>query len=56
MTLETLGMDGKWILYGLLTGGSIEKFNLAPLLAKRIHLINSTLRYIKSLKLHKITL
>ncbi|CAD8067253.1 unnamed protein product [Paramecium primaurelia] len=44
MTLESLGIDGKWILYGLLTGGQIEKFNLAPLLGKRIHLINSTLR------------
>ncbi|CAD8081067.1 unnamed protein product [Paramecium sonneborni] len=44
ITLDSLGMDGKWILYGLLTGGSIDKFNLAPLLIKRIHLINSTLR------------
>lgn len=37
-------MDGKWILYGLITGGVVPNFNLAHLLGKRINLINTTLR------------
>jgi len=37
-------VDARWILYGLLSGGEIDKFNLAPLLGKRISLIPTTLR------------
>ncbi|CAD8052928.1 unnamed protein product [Paramecium sonneborni] len=44
LTLDSLTIDGKWIVYGLITGGIIDNFNLSPLLQKRINLINTTLR------------
>ncbi|CAD8044893.1 unnamed protein product [Paramecium primaurelia] len=44
LTVDSLAIDGKWILYGLITGGLIENFNLGSLLQKRISLINTTLR------------
>lgn len=44
LTVDSLAIDGKWILYGLITGGLVENFNLASLLHKRISLINTTLR------------
>lgn len=43
LTLEALGLDGKWILYGLMGGANME-LNLASLLGKRIQLIPTTLR------------
>ena len=43
-TLELLGIDGKWVLFGLLSGGKLPEFNLGSLLMKRIHLISTTLK------------
>jgi hypothetical protein len=43
-TMQALGADGKWILYGLLSGAKIDKFNMAPLLSKRISILSTTLR------------
>jgi len=44
MTLESLTLDGRWILYGLLSGNKVDNFNLGILLGKRIQLISTTLR------------
>ena len=42
--LRALAKDGQWILYGLLGGGHIDGNLFAGLLAKRAHLLTSTLR------------
>ena len=42
-TTELLGMEGKWVLFGLLSGAKTE-FNFGPLLMKRINLISTTLK------------
>lgn len=42
-TIELLDVDGKWILFGLLSGFKTN-LNLASLLAKRISLISTTLK------------
>ena len=42
-TVELLGVDGKWVLFGLLSGGKVD-FNLGALLGKRINLISTTLK------------
>ena len=42
-TLKLLGKDGRWVLYGLLSGGKID-MNLGDLLMKRIKLISTTLK------------
>jgi tumor protein p53-inducible protein 3 len=42
-TIELLDVDGKWILFGLLSGFKTN-LNLALLLAKRISLISTTLK------------
>lgn len=42
-TTKLLGRDGRWVLYGLLSGGKVE-MNLAELLGKRIKLITTTLK------------
>jgi tumor protein p53-inducible protein 3 len=42
--LDALGLEGRWILYGLMSGNKVENFNLALLLGKRIELISTTLR------------
>lgn len=42
-TLELLGIDSRWILFGLLSGGNVN-INLGALLAKRISLISTTLK------------
>jgi tumor protein p53-inducible protein 3 len=42
-TIELLDIDGKWVLFGLLSG-SKTNLNLASLLAKRIVLISTTLK------------
>lgn len=44
ITIESLGLDSTWILYGLMGGPKIPDLNLAPFLAKRISLISTTLR------------
>ena len=41
--MELLDIDGKWVLFGLLSG-SKTNLNLASLLAKRIVLISTTLK------------
>ena len=42
-TLDLLEVDGKWILYGLLSGAK-AKINLAITLFKRINIISTTLK------------
>ena len=42
-TIKLLDVDGRWILYGLLSGGKAD-INLGLLLAKRINLISTTLK------------
>lgn len=42
-TIELLDIDGRWILFGLLSGFKTN-LNLASLLAKRISLISTTLK------------
>ena len=42
-TLKLLGVDGTWVLFGLLSGGKTD-LNLGQLLAKRINLISTTLK------------
>ena len=42
-TLQLLGLDGRWILFGLLSGAKTN-INMALLLGKRINLISTTLK------------
>lgn len=42
-TLKLLAIDGKWVLFGLLSGGKAD-LNLGSLLGKRINLISTTLK------------
>lgn len=42
--LECLSLDGEWVLYGLMSGGSVNGDLLAKIMRKRIHLKTSTLR------------
>ena len=42
-TLELLGLDAKWVLFGLLSGAKTN-LNMAFLLGKRIELISTTLK------------
>jgi len=42
-TLELLSIDGKWVLFGLLSGAKVD-MNLGALLGKRINLISTTLK------------
>lgn len=44
MNTQVAAVDARWILYGLLSGGELEKFNLGALMYKRISLIPTTLR------------
>jgi len=44
MNVQVAAVDARWILYGLMSGAEIEKFNLGPIMGKRISLIPSTLR------------
>ena len=44
LTSSILGMDGEWVLYGLLGGNKISEFNLIKLLGKRIRLNTITLK------------
>lgn len=41
---RSIRVDGKWILYGLLSGAKSKDINLASLLVRRIQLITTTLR------------
>lgn len=41
---RSLTVDGKWILYGLLSGAKSKDLNLAALLTRRIQLITTTIR------------
>jgi len=41
---RSLRVDGKWVLYGLLSGAKSNDINLAALLLRRIQLITTTLR------------
>lgn len=42
--LACLGVDGEWVLYGLLSGGKVEGDLLARLMRKRISIKATTLR------------
>jgi len=42
--LESLAVDGEWVLYGLMGGGSVDGDILKEMLRKRIHLKSTTLR------------
>jgi len=42
--IDSLAMDGRLVLLGLLSGGMVEKFNIAPFLAKRLKVEGTTLR------------
>jgi len=54
--LDCLSLDGEWILYGLMSGGSVNGDLLAKLMRKRIHLKTSTLRNRSSDYKHKLIL
>lgn len=43
-TISALAMDSRWVLYGLMGGRMLEKFNLGAILGKRIQLTGTTLR------------
>lgn len=40
-----MNQDCRWILYGLMSGGLLNNFNLSSLMSKRASLITTTLRY-----------
>mmetsp|Transcript_20159 Transcript_20159/g.33164 ORF Transcript_20159/g.33164 Transcript_20159/m.33164 type:complete len:353 (+) Transcript_20159:35-1093(+) len=42
--IRCLGVDGRWVLYGLLGGAKVNEFNLGLILGKRISLRGTTLR------------
>ncbi|EPT00239.1 hypothetical protein FOMPIDRAFT_161321 [Fomitopsis schrenkii] len=42
--IDALAFDGRMTMLGLLSGGEVEKFNLGPLLYKRLRIQGSTLR------------
>lgn len=42
--INSLALDGRMTMLGLLSGAEVSKFNLAPLLYKRLHIEGSTLR------------
>lgn len=42
--LQSIGLDGRWLVIGGMGGYQLEQFNLQALMRKRIHLIGSTLR------------
>ncbi len=43
LNLKLLGIDSRWVLIGLM-GGKDAQLDMGPILAKRIHLLGSTLR------------
>ncbi|KIY52377.1 quinone oxidoreductase putative [Fistulina hepatica ATCC 64428] len=42
--IDSLALDGRISLQGLLSGGNVAEFNLAPILSKRLKIQGSTLR------------
>jgi len=42
--VQVAAVDARWVLYGLLSGSEVEKFDLKALMFKRISVIPSTLR------------
>mmetsp|Transcript_10118 Transcript_10118/g.8913 ORF Transcript_10118/g.8913 Transcript_10118/m.8913 type:complete len:245 (+) Transcript_10118:312-1046(+) len=42
--IKAAATDCRWVLYGAMGGVRLEKFNLGPLLAKRIQILSSTLK------------
>jgi len=42
--VECLAMDGRWVLYGTMGGGVLDKFPIGAILRKRIQLTGTTLR------------
>ncbi|KZT69609.1 quinone oxidoreductase putative [Daedalea quercina L-15889] len=42
--IDALAIDGRMTMLGLLSGGEVEKFNLGPLLYKRLRIQGTTLR------------
>ena len=43
LNIKLLGVDSRWVLIGLM-GGREAQLDMGPILAKRIHLLGSTLR------------
>ncbi len=39
-----IGLDGRWIVYGLMTGAKVKEVNLAALMTKRVRIEFSSLR------------
>lgn len=44
MNMKSIGVDGRWVLYGLLGGGSISGDMFSQLLRKRVRITGTTLR------------
>ncbi len=42
--LQSLRMDGRMVLLGLMGGGGVKSLSIAPILFKRLHILGSTLR------------
>ena len=42
--MKSIGIDGRWVLYGLMGGAKVDGPFLAGLLRKRVQLLSSTLR------------
>ncbi len=41
---ESLALDSRWVIYGLMGGAKINQLNLAKLMAKRVQISFSTLK------------
>ena len=44
MNTKSIALDGRWIFYGTMGGGEVDKVNLRPLLHKRVNFIATTLK------------
>jgi len=42
--LNSLGTEGRWVIYGAMGGSVIEKLNMAKFLVRRAQILSSTLR------------
>ena len=42
--VDVLAVDGRWILFGLMSGGTVSNFQLDPILRKRLLITATTLR------------
>jgi len=42
--LDVLGLDSRWVIYGLMSGSEVDKLNLSTLVKKRLTITATTLR------------